>query len=277
MEKTKRTICVTIGSQKGGVGKSTTTVLLASMINLYTDLKVAVIDVDPQHSINNVRKKEKERIENLAKTKISNDPLQKALGILRERKKSPFHIHNIDYIQIREEKGLLGKDADDYIVESSKILYESGKYDLIFYDFPGYTGYGIESERENIYARLLCQMHYVIVPLDIDKNVLHSTTVYLKQLRTLLKNKGSIENKLLSYAGFLWRYTSTKNKRDWDELVTGLGSFIHIFSSKVFESNDFKMGYSTLSVVDLSDGKSLIPFVNEFLVFCGFDVLQNDK
>ncbi|MEM6320987.1 MAG: ParA family protein, partial [Bacteroidota bacterium] len=50
---------ISVISQKGGVGKSTTTVLLANVLFFYFKLRVAIIDADyPQNSIAKKRKKE---------------------------------------------------------------------------------------------------------------------------------------------------------------------------------------------------------------------------
>lgn len=50
----KRPILVAFSNQKGGVGKSTVTTVLASYFNYVKGLKVAVVDCDyPQFSLEN--------------------------------------------------------------------------------------------------------------------------------------------------------------------------------------------------------------------------------
>ena len=45
-------LCIAFASQKGGVGKSTLTVLAASWLHYLHGIRVAVVDCDyPQHSI----------------------------------------------------------------------------------------------------------------------------------------------------------------------------------------------------------------------------------
>ena len=52
MMKKEKELLVAIASQKGGVGKSVFTVLLASVLHYRKGLRVAVVDCDyPQHSI----------------------------------------------------------------------------------------------------------------------------------------------------------------------------------------------------------------------------------
>ena len=50
--KKEKELLVAIASQKGGVGKSVFTVLLASVLHYRKGMRVAVVDCDsPQHSI----------------------------------------------------------------------------------------------------------------------------------------------------------------------------------------------------------------------------------
>lgn len=52
----KRPILVAFSNQKGGVGKSTVTAVLASYFNYVRGLKVAVVDCDyPQFSLEKLR------------------------------------------------------------------------------------------------------------------------------------------------------------------------------------------------------------------------------
>ena len=52
MMKKEKELLVAVASQKGGVGKSVFTVLLASVLHYRKGLRVAVVDCDyPQHSI----------------------------------------------------------------------------------------------------------------------------------------------------------------------------------------------------------------------------------
>lgn len=54
----KRPILVAFSNQKGGVGKSTVTAVLASYFNYVRGLKVAVVDCDyPQFSLDKLRGK----------------------------------------------------------------------------------------------------------------------------------------------------------------------------------------------------------------------------
>ena len=56
-------LLVAISNQKGGVGKSALTVVLASYLHYEKDLNVAIIDCDsPQHSLVRMRERDKKAI-----------------------------------------------------------------------------------------------------------------------------------------------------------------------------------------------------------------------
>ena len=59
----KETLYVAFSTQKGGVGKTTFTVLVASYLYYLKRYNVAVVDCDyPQHSISAMRKRDAEQV-----------------------------------------------------------------------------------------------------------------------------------------------------------------------------------------------------------------------
>ena len=59
----KEPLFVAISNQKGGVGKSALTVVLASYFHFEKDLNVAIIDCDsPQHSLVRMRERDKKTV-----------------------------------------------------------------------------------------------------------------------------------------------------------------------------------------------------------------------
>lgn len=59
----KEPLFVAISNQKGGVGKSALTVVLASYFHFEKDLNVAIIDCDsPQHSLVRMRERDKKAV-----------------------------------------------------------------------------------------------------------------------------------------------------------------------------------------------------------------------
>ena len=63
METTRKTLKISFSTQKGGVGKSTMTTLLASVLHYRLGFNVLVLDCDfPQHSLTNMRERDKRTI-----------------------------------------------------------------------------------------------------------------------------------------------------------------------------------------------------------------------
>lgn len=61
METTKKTLKISIATQKGGVGKSTMTILLASVLHYRLGYNALVMDCDfPQHSLTHLRERDNE-------------------------------------------------------------------------------------------------------------------------------------------------------------------------------------------------------------------------
>ena len=59
----KETLFIAFSTQKGGAGKTTLTVLVASYLHYVKGMNVAVVDCDyPQHSIAGIRKQDAEQV-----------------------------------------------------------------------------------------------------------------------------------------------------------------------------------------------------------------------
>ena len=85
MMKKEKELLVAVASQKGGVGKSVFTVLLASVLHYRKGLRVAVVDCDyPQHSIALMRERDMENV-------MKNDDLKVNLYRQYERIRKPAY------------------------------------------------------------------------------------------------------------------------------------------------------------------------------------------
>ena len=99
--KKEKELLVAVASQKGGVGKSVFTVLLASVLHYRKGLRVAVVDCDyPQHSIALMRERDMESV-------MKNDDLKVSLYRQHER------IRKLAYPVIKSdpEKAVFGAAA----------------------------------------------------------------------------------------------------------------------------------------------------------------------
>ena len=110
-------LCIAFASQKGGVGKSTLTVLAASWLHYLHGIRVAVVDCDyPQHSIAGMRQRD----------------LKLAL--------EDNHYKALAYEQFTR----LGKKAYPVVESSTERAIDDAEritgqaaFDLVFFDLPG--------------------------------------------------------------------------------------------------------------------------------------------
>lgn len=73
----KETLYVAFSTQKGGVGKTTFTVLVASYLYYLKGYNVVVVDCDyPQHSISAMRKRDAEQVNGDEHYKLLSFPVQ---------------------------------------------------------------------------------------------------------------------------------------------------------------------------------------------------------
>lgn len=111
-------------SQKGGVGKSTITVLVANLLYFYFGLKVAIIDADfPQHSISKGRVKELATIQ-------QRQNLQALYNKIIEDK-PPYPIYKTELTSCAEEIRKIRGQYDIVLIDPPGALNQDGIVDTI--------------------------------------------------------------------------------------------------------------------------------------------------
>jgi cellulose biosynthesis protein BcsQ len=155
METTKETLKISFATQKGGVGKSTMTTLLASVLHYRLGYNVVVMDCDfPQHSLTKIRERDK-------KTIIQNDYHKKAaLKQFQEIAKKAYPI-----IKCKAETAL--DMASEYIKKSAV------EPDVIFFDLPG------TANTKGVLTTLK-KMDFIFSPITADRLVVESTLGFTK-------------------------------------------------------------------------------------------------
>lgn len=167
----KKPLFIAFSTQKGGVGKTVFTVLVASYLHYERGYKVGVIDCDyPQYSIDGMRKREEQ--------------------ILREDNYYKLMAYN-QFSQKNELNAYLVESAtgENAISCANKMIGESSvDLDFIFFDLPGtLNSKGI--------IMTLSQMDYIFSPISADRYVLESTLEFTSLLNEniLSINKGSLK------------------------------------------------------------------------------------
>lgn len=160
----KQTMYVAFSTQKGGAGKTTLTVLVASYLHYVKGYKVAVIDCDyPQHSIAEMRERDFKMCEN--------DEYYK--GMLYEQ-----------FIRLEQKKAypVVESNTKDAL-DDAEDLTKEGDYDFIFFDLPGTLN------NEGLILTI-ASMDYIVAPIVADRLVLESTLDYLISVRDNIVNPG---------------------------------------------------------------------------------------
>lgn len=166
----KNPFFVAFSTQKGGIGKTVSTVLISSYLHYLKGYKIGVIDCDfPQHSINGMRKREG--------IYIMKDDYYKSIAY------SQFDKSNIKAYPIEMSTG------EDAVGVAKKMIQESDEgFDFIFFDLPGTLNSGG-------IINTLASMDYIFSPISADRLVLESTLEFASMLNDniITQGKGNIK------------------------------------------------------------------------------------
>lgn len=162
METTKKTLKISFSTQKGGVGKSTMTTLLASVLHYRLGFNVLVMDCDfPQHSLTNMRERDK-------KTIMQNKYHKKAaMKQFQTINKKAYPI-----IRCKAENAL--EKASEYVNRSAVVP------DVTFFDLPG------TANTKGVLTTLKT-MDFIFSPITADRLVVESTLGFTKAFLGLPK------------------------------------------------------------------------------------------
>lgn len=193
----KKTLNVAFSTQKGGAGKTTLTVLVASYLHYVKGYNVAVIDCDfPQHSISEMRERDLQM--------TTEDDHYKLMAY--------------------EQFSSLGKKAYEVIesspenaMEDAKDVIEELKPDFVFFDLPG-------TINNPEVVKTLSFMDYIIAPISADRLVLESTLQYVITVNDALITTGRAKIKAIH---LLWNLVDGREKTElyevYEDVIDKLG------------------------------------------------------
>src|SRR5574344_2404358 len=186
----KETLFVAFSTQKGGVGKTTFTVLVASYLYYLKGYNVAVVDCDyPQHSISAMRKRDGEQVNNDANYKVLAFNQFKALG----KKAYP----------------VLCSTPEAAISTAEEFLKtEPMEMDVVFFDLPGTVN------SEGVISSL-ASMDYIFTPITADRVVLESTLSFAMTIDSLLVQNSEFNLKGLH---LFWNQVDKRERTDLYQL-----------------------------------------------------------
>jgi cellulose biosynthesis protein BcsQ len=244
----KKTLNVAFSTQKGGAGKTTLTVLVASYLHYVRGYNVAVIDCDfPQHSIAEMRERDMQMTMDDEHYKLMAYEQFSALG------KKAYEV-----IESSPENAM--EDAQDVIEEL--------KPDFVFFDLPG-------TINNPAVVHTLSLMDYIIAPISADRLVLESTLQYVITVNDALITPGKAKIKGLY---LLWNLVDGREKTElyevYEDVIDKLG--FPLFKTFLPDSKRFRreqsvnhkaLFRSTLFPADkaLVRGSNLDALINEML------------
>jgi cellulose biosynthesis protein BcsQ len=181
-------VYVAFATQKGGAGKTTLTVLVASYLHYVKGYNVAVIDCDfPQHSIVGMRERD--------------------LSLATEDE----HYKGMAYEQFtrldKKAYPVIGSSPEEALADAD-YLVPQGDFDFIFFDLPGTVN------NKGVLETLL-NMDYIVAPIAADRVIMKSTLDYLVALREQIEAVGKTHIKGIH---LLWNMVDGREKSELYEV-----------------------------------------------------------
>lgn len=248
MNAKHKTVFVAFSSQKGGVGKSTFTTLVASTMHYRLGYNVAVFDADfPQHSL--IKMKDRD-----LKMVMDNETLKKLAYkqfTTLNKKAYPILQHKADNVL----------DAAREFINTSAV-----PVDVIFFDLPG-------TVNTSGILKALAGMHHIFTPITADRVVMESTLVFSQLLQNIIMKQGetSIES-----INLFWNQVdgreSTPLYNVYNKLIDELG--LSLMQSRIKNSTRFRKE----SEVDSKNifRSTLMPPDERLMKACQLDIYINE-
>lgn len=250
MNSKHKTVFIAFSSQKGGVGKSAFTTLLASTLHYRLGYNVAVFDADfPQHSLMKMKSRDLAMV-------MENEHLKK----LAYKQFTTINKKAYPIMQHKAENVL--EAAQEFLNTSSVAV------DVVFFDLPGTVNTpGI--------LKALAGMHHIFTPITADRVVMESTLIFTQLLQDVIMKKGETAIETIN---LFWNQVdgreSTPLYEIYNQLMEQLG--LSLMQSQIKNSSRFRkeseensktVFRSTVMPPDerLMKACQLDRFINEFL------------
>lgn len=250
MNTKRKTVFIAFSSQKGGVGKSTFTTLVASTMHYRLGYNVVVFDADfPQHSLMKMKARDLTMV-------MENETLKKLAY-------KQFTTINKKAYPILQHK------AENVLEAAHEFLNTSlAPVDVIFFDLPGTVNTpGI--------LKALTGMNHIFTPITADRIVMESTLIFTQLLQDVIMKKGETSIETIN---LFWNQVDGRESTPlydvYNQLIGQLG--LRLMQSQIKNSTRFRkesevdsknIFRSTLMAPDerLMNACQLNLFINEFL------------
>ncbi len=214
MELKNKPLFIAFSSQKGGVGKSTFTAIVSSILHYRMGFNVAVFDCDyPQHSLSQMRERDL--------VAVMQNPVFKKLAHKQfyTINKKAYHV-----TQCRADEALAQAEA---FLKSTPV-----PVDLVFFDLPG-------TVNTSGILHTLLGMDFIFSPITADRVVIESTLSFTDVLTHVLMKKGTTSIKGIR---LFWNQVDGRERSplyaSYEQVIAELG--LHIMKTQIADTKRFR-------------------------------------
>ncbi len=209
----KETLFMAFSTQKGGAGKTTLTVLMASYLHYVKGYNVAVVDCDfPQFSIKDMRERDMRKVE-------QNEHF--AVMAFEQIKRTGKRAYSV-----------LSSRAEEAINTANALVEANTELDFVLFDLPG-------TINNSDIIKTISAMDYIFCPIAADRVVLESSMQFATMVNDHLISTGKSNIKGLY---MLWNMVDRREKSElyqlFETLVGELG--ISILETSLPDSKRFR-------------------------------------
>lgn len=248
METKKKPLFIAFSSQKGGVGKSTFTALVASLLHYRLGYNVAVLDCDyPQYSLLKMRErdlkaiKENENFKRIAQRQFMTIN-KKAYMVTRCKAENALHEANV-------------------LLQSSPIAI-----DVVFFDLPGtVNSAGI--------LNTLMGMDYIFSPITADRVVVESTLSFTQALTDIIMKSRESNIKGIN---LFWNQVDKREKSDLYDFYTKFISDIGLSVMKTFVKDSKRFRKESEAIEKTPFRSSLLAPDQRLMNSCQLDLFAQE-
>jgi cellulose biosynthesis protein BcsQ len=248
MDLPKKPLLVAFSTQKGGVGKSTFTTLVASVLHYRLGYNVAVFDCDfPQHSLMQMRERD-------LKTVMQNETYKKLAHLLFTTiKKKAYPV-----LQCRSEEALIR--VEEFVKSSSFPI------DIVFIDLPGTVNTpGV--------LTTLAWVDFIFSPITADRVVIESTLSFTDVLTNILMKQKQTSIKAIK---LFWNQVDGREKSSlyetYEKVIEDLG--LSLMKNYITDSKRFrKEGEAAMKTIFRS---TLLPPDPRLMKGCRLDLFMDE-
>jgi chromosome partitioning protein len=212
---------ISICSQKGGVGKTTTAVNLGSALAHFHGKKVLVVDLDPQgHVEKSLGSLISDGLEYTPLSKVLEGKKGEVLDAVIKTELENFHLTPGDKALTETESILSAKIGKEFILRSALAIAKT-HYDYILFDCPPSLG--------NLTLNALVASNYVLIPCEMSVLAFEGASDLMETLRVVTERI----NPKLSVLGLLFTRVDGRNVVMNDVIADNMKKF---FAKKIFKT-----------------------------------------